>query len=115
MGGGLLREPAKIGGILAALRGAVAGLFTVKMRLGFLRGHGQLRADPRLGERASRSSLLSHATAAPSGKCTGATIMANYIARAVAVSRCPVLANGNLTSASQGRGRARGDLAPAAR
>src|SRR5215217_4037730 len=35
VGGGLLREPAKVGEILATLRAAVPGLFTVKMRIGF--------------------------------------------------------------------------------
>jgi len=35
VGGGLLREPGKIAKILAALRAAVPGLFTVKMRIGF--------------------------------------------------------------------------------
>src|SRR5476649_1430688 len=35
VGGGLLREPERIGEILATLRAAVPGLFTVKMRIGF--------------------------------------------------------------------------------
>src|SRR5688572_14537733 len=35
VGGGLLREPKKVGEILALLRAAVPGLFTVKMRIGF--------------------------------------------------------------------------------
>ena len=34
VGGGLLREPAKVGEILALLRSIVPGLFTVKMRIG---------------------------------------------------------------------------------
>jgi tRNA-dihydrouridine synthase len=98
VGGGLLREPAKIGEILAALRGAVAGLFTVKMRLGF--------ADMDNFEQildlvnTHRVDLLS---------VHGRTVREMYrgdvhyphIARAVAVSRCPVLANGNLTSAAK--------------
>ena len=35
VGGGLLRDPARIGEILATLRAIVPGLFTVKMRIGF--------------------------------------------------------------------------------
>jgi tRNA-dihydrouridine synthase B len=35
VGGGLLRDPERIGAILAALREAVPGLLTVKMRIGF--------------------------------------------------------------------------------
>src|SRR3954465_13252664 len=35
VGGGLLREPAKVAEILRTLRAAVPGLFTVKMRIGF--------------------------------------------------------------------------------
>jgi tRNA-dihydrouridine synthase B len=35
VGGGLLREPEKVGQILATLRAIVPGLFTVKMRIGF--------------------------------------------------------------------------------
>src|SRR5476649_2382907 len=35
VGGGLLRDPAKIDEILGTLRAAVPGLFTVKMRIGF--------------------------------------------------------------------------------
>ena len=35
VGGGLLREPARVGEILARLRASVPGLFTVKMRIGF--------------------------------------------------------------------------------
>ena len=35
VGGGLLREPGRIDEILGALRAAVPGLFTVKMRIGF--------------------------------------------------------------------------------
>src|SRR5581483_10932909 len=35
VGGGLLREPERVGEILALLRATVPGLFTVKMRIGF--------------------------------------------------------------------------------
>jgi tRNA-dihydrouridine synthase B len=35
VGGGLLREPERVGEILGTLRAAIPGLFTVKMRIGF--------------------------------------------------------------------------------
>ena len=96
VGGGLLRDPAKIDAILGALRSAVPGLLTVKMRLGF--------DDPANFERIlelvnrHRVDLLT---------VHGRTVKEMYrgevhydlIARAVQLARCPVLANGNITSA----------------
>ena len=46
VGGGLLRDPARIDEILGALRAAVPGLLTVKMRVG-LRRYRRLRPHPR--------------------------------------------------------------------
>jgi tRNA-dihydrouridine synthase B len=96
VGGGLLREPAKIAGILAALRAAVPGLLTVKMRLGF----DDLAHFERILDLVSehRVDLLT---------IHGRTVKEMYrsevhydaIARAVARVRCPVLANGNVSSA----------------
>ncbi len=98
VGGGLLREPKKIGEILAALRAAVPGLFTVKMRIGF--------EDTRHYEEildlinTHRIDMLS---------VHGRTVRELYrsevhydeIARAVARVRCPVLANGNIVTAAK--------------
>jgi tRNA-dihydrouridine synthase B len=98
VGGGLLRDPERIASILAALRSAVPGLLTVKMRIGF--------EDDQHFERildiveASRVDLLT---------VHGRTVRDSYrgvvryerIARAAARSRCPVLANGNATSAGR--------------
>jgi tRNA-dihydrouridine synthase len=96
VGGGLLRDPARIGEILGALRGAVAGLFTVKMRLGF--------ADMDNFERildivnANDVDLLSvHGRTVK--EMYRSEVHTDFIARAAARSRCPVLANGNITSA----------------
>ncbi|MDB6170612.1 MAG: dihydrouridine synthase [Verrucomicrobia bacterium] len=100
VGGGLLREPGKIDEILGALRAAVPGLFTVKMRIGF----DDTRNFDRILELVNRHrvDLLS---------VHGRTVKEMYrsevhydaIAHAVAHVRCPVLANGNVTSAARAR------------
>ena len=98
VGGGLLRDPAKIAEILGALRAAVPGLFSVKMRLGFDDTLHFERILDLINEH--RVDLLS---------VHGRTVKEMYrsevnydcIAQAVARVRCPVLANGNLTSAAR--------------
>jgi len=97
VGGGLLREPGRIDEILAALRAAVPGLFTVKMRIGF----DDTDAFDRILESVDRhrADLLT---------VHGRTVKEMYrsevrypmIAHAVRRVRCPVLANGNETSAA---------------
>lgn len=98
VGGGLLREPQRVGEILAALRAAVPGLFTVKMRVGFEDArHFETLLDL-VNEH--RVDLLS---------VHGRTVRQMYrgdvsydlIARAAKHVRCPVLANGNVTSAEK--------------
>ena len=98
VGGGLLREPARVGEILAMLRAAVPGLFTVKMRIGF---DDTVNFDPLIDLiNEHRVDLLS---------VHGRTVREMYrsevhydmIARAVTRARCPVLANGNVTSAAR--------------
>ncbi len=98
VGGGLLREPARIDEILGALRAAVPGRLTVKMRLGF----DDTRHLDRILDLVNRHGvdLLS---------VHGRTVKEMYrsevrydaIAHAVARVRCPVLANGNITSAAR--------------
>lgn len=98
VGGGLLRDPEKVGEILALLRAAVPGLFTVKMRIGFEDTTHFDRLVDLVGEHGV--DLLS---------VHGRTVREMYrsevhydlIARAVARARCPVLANGNVTSAAR--------------
>lgn len=95
-GGGLLRDPARVDAILGALRDAVEIPFTVKTRLGF--------DDPAvfaemlsIYARHSLDLLTVH----------GRTVQGMYrsevdyaaIARAVEMMPCPVLANGNVSSA----------------
>lgn len=95
VGGGLLREPARIAEILALLRAAVPGLLTVKMRVGFDDTAHFDRLLDLINEH--RVDLLS---------VHGRTVREMYrgevrydlIARAVTRVRCPVLANGNVTS-----------------
>jgi len=105
VGGGLLREPGRIGDILAALRDAVPGLLTVKMRIGF---DDDMHFDRIIDiVNASGIDLLS---------VHGRTVRDMYrgevryerIARAAARARCPVLANGNVTSASRAAAIVRG-------
>lgn len=98
VGGGLLREPAKIAEILAALRATVPGLFTVKMRIGFDDTRHYDRILDLINE--YRVDLLI---------VHGRTVKEMYrsevhydaIAHAVARVRCPVLANGNITTSAK--------------
>ncbi len=98
VGGGLLRDPERISEILAALREAVHGLLTVKMRLGFDDTAGFEGIVDRVNSH--RADLLS---------VHGRTVREMYrsgvhydcIAAAAARARCPVLANGNITSAAK--------------
>ncbi|MEO6245197.1 MAG: tRNA-dihydrouridine synthase family protein [Opitutaceae bacterium] len=96
VGGGLLREPAKIGEILAMLRAAVPGLFTVKMRIGFEDTANFDRILDLVNEH--RVDLLSvHGRTVK--EMYRSEVHYDWIAHAVARVRCPVLANGNVTSA----------------
>jgi tRNA-dihydrouridine synthase B len=98
VGGGLLREPAKIGEILATLRAVVPGRFTVKMRIGF---------DDTVNFEHILDLVNQHGVDLLS--VHGRTVKEMYrsevhfdaIARAVAHVRCPVLANGNVLSAAR--------------
>lgn len=96
VGGGLLRDPQKVSRILGELRKAVKGLLTVKMRIGFedTANFEQLLDLLNLHE----IDLLS---------LHGRTVKERYhskvhyelITDAVQRVNCPVLANGNVTSA----------------
>ena len=97
VGGGLLRDPDRIHDILGALRAACPGRFTVKMRIGFEDTRHFARILDSVNHH--RVDLLT---------VHGRTVREMYrsevrydeIARAVAAVRCPVLANGNVTSAA---------------
>lgn len=99
-GGGLLRDVAQIDSILGALRDAVETKFSVKTRIGF--------DDPSIFEdllkvysKHSLDLLSVHGrTVAEKYK---SAVHYDYIARAVEVMPCPVLANGNVSSAHKAR------------
>ena len=98
VGGGLHRDLAKVDAILATLRAATPGLFTVKTRIGFDDG-------------ASFDHLLDlvdhHGADLLSVHCRSVKELYRgephyeYAARAVARLRCPVLANGEISSAAK--------------
>lgn len=97
VGGGLLRDPEKINQILGELRSAVDGLLTVKMRIGF---EDTANFDKILA-------LINHHEI-DLLSLHGRTVQGGYhsvvqydaIAHAVPQVKCPVLANGNVTSAA---------------
>ncbi len=98
VGGGLLREPAKVGEILAALRAAVPGLFTVKMRIGFDDTAHFDRLLDLMNEH--RVDLLSvHGRTVK--EMYRSEVHYDFIKHAAARVQCPVLANGNVTSAAR--------------
>ncbi len=96
VGGGLLREPEKVGQILAQLRSVVTGRFTVKMRIGFEdTRHFDTLLDL-INEH--RIDLLAvHGRTVK--EMYRSEVHYEFIAHAVQRVRCPVLANGNITSA----------------
>jgi tRNA-dihydrouridine synthase len=98
VGGGLLREPERIAEILATLRAAVPGLFTVKMRIGFQDTTHFDRILDLINQH--RVDLLSvHGRTVK--EMYRSDVHYDYIARAVERVQCPVLANGNVTSAQR--------------
>ncbi len=96
VGGGLLRDPARIDEILRALRATVPGLFTVKMRIGFEDTANFERILDSVNRH--RVDLLSvHGRTVK--EMYRSEVHYDYIGQAVARVQCPVLANGNITSA----------------
>jgi tRNA-dihydrouridine synthase len=98
VGGGLLREPEKVGQILATLRAIVPGLFTVKMRIGFDDTANFDRLLDLVNEHAV--DLLSvHGRTVK--EMYRSEVHYDFIGHAVRRARCPVLANGNVLSAAR--------------
>jgi tRNA-dihydrouridine synthase B len=98
VGGGLLRDPAKIDELLGALRAAVPGLFTVKMRIGFDSTDNYRPILDLINKH--RVDLLSvHGRTVKEGYRS--EVHYDFIAEAARTVRCPVLANGNVTSAAK--------------
>lgn len=96
VGGGLLRDPAKIDELLGALRAAIPGLFTVKMRLGFEDTANYLRILDVIN-RHDVDLLSVHGRTVKEGYRS--EVHYDFIAEAARRVRCPVLANGNISSA----------------
>lgn len=99
-GGGLLRDRAQIDSILGALREVIDTRFTVKTRIGF--------DDPGvfedlLGVYSKHSLDLLSVHGRTVAEKYRSTVHYDYIARAVEVMACPVLANGNVVSAAKAR------------
>jgi tRNA-dihydrouridine synthase B len=98
VGGGLLRDPAKIDELIGALRDAVPGLFTVKMRIGFDSTENYERVLSLINKHGV--DLLSvHGRTVKEGYRSD--VHYDHIAIAARTVRCPVLANGNVTSADK--------------
>ena len=96
VGGGLLRDPDMIDRILGALRDAVKGRLTVKMRLGFDNtAHFDRILD--LINRHHIDLLSLHGRTVK--EMYHSDVHYDLIAHAVQRVHCPVLANGNVTSA----------------
>jgi len=95
VGGGLLREPEKVREIIQHLRAAVPGLFTVKMRLGF----NDESAAEKIVEIVNENEvnlLTVHGRTVKGGYRS--EVNYDAIAAVVAKAKCPVLANGDVTS-----------------
>ena len=98
VGGGLLRDPDRIDGILGALRAALPGLLTVKMRIGF----DDARNFDRVLDLVNRHGvdlLTIHGRTVK--EMYRSDVRYDLIAHAVRHVHCPVLANGNIISADR--------------
>ena len=95
-GGGLLRNPERVDALLGALRAAISGRFTVKTRIGFSDpGEFDRLLEVFARHRIDLLTVHGRTVAEKYGPC----VHFDRIAQAVRSVRCPVLANGNVTSA----------------
>ncbi len=99
-GGGLLREPQKIDAILGALRDVVTIPFTVKTRIGF-ESPAEFDALLALFAKHPIDLLTVHARTVTQMYRPG--VRYDLIAQAARELKCPVLANGNVFSATQAK------------
>jgi len=97
-GGGLLREPKRVDAILGALRDTITTKFTVKTRLGFDTPEVFQELLPIFAKH-SLDLLTVHGRTVK--EMYGPEVHYEHIARAVAAMPCPVIANGNVSSAQQ--------------
>lgn len=99
-GGGLLREPQRVDSILGALREAVQGRFTVKTRLGF---EDDAVFDTLLPIFAKHAIDLLTVHGRTVAQMYRSEVDYDRIAQAVEAMPCPVLANGNVSSAGKAK------------
>jgi tRNA-dihydrouridine synthase B len=97
VGGGLLRDPEKIDRILGELRAVVEGRLTVKMRIGF-EDTANFDRILTLIDRHDIDLLSLHGRTVK--QMYHGTVNYDLIAHAVQRLRCPVFANGNVSSAA---------------
>ena len=97
-GGGLLRDPERVNRVLGALRDAVPGLFTVKMRVGF-ESTEHFPSLLALLDKHDVDLLSLHGRTVK--ELYSADVHYDLIAEAVRSVRCPVLANGEISSAER--------------
>lgn len=97
-GGGLLREPERVGAILGALRDAVRIKFTVKTRIGF---DSPEVYDQLLPIFAKHPIDLLTVHARTVKEMYRSEVHYEFITRTVQAMSCPVLANGNIYSAQK--------------
>lgn len=98
VGGGLLREPAKIDAVLGCLRSAIKGRLTVKMRIGF---DSDEHFDTILDLIESHAVDLLSLHARTVKEAYRSAVHYEYIRHAAKRLSCPVLANGNITSVAK--------------
>ena len=98
VGGGLLRDLDRVDEILGLMRASVPGLFTVKMRIGF----DDTTPFERMVELVNKHNVdLLSVHGRTVKEMYRSEVHYDFIAQAAARVRCPVLANGNLTSAAR--------------
>lgn len=100
VGGGLLRDPAKVDAILGCLREAIDGHFSVKMRIGF-EDDRNFKEILNLIEKHQIDLLSLHARTVK--EAYRSEVHYEYIKYATEHVPCPVLANGNITSVRKGQ------------
>ncbi len=98
VGGGLLRDPAKVDELIGHLRDAVPGVFTVKMRIGF---DSTENFEHILGLINKHGVNLLSVHGRTVKEMYRSEVHYDSIGIAARTVRCPVLANGNVTSAAK--------------
>tara|TARA_B100000965_G_scaffold349735_1_gene323072 strand:- start:6228 stop:7289 length:1062 start_codon:yes stop_codon:yes gene_type:complete len=100
VGGGLLRDPKRVDAVLGFLREHISGLFTVKMRIGFdSTEHFDALLDLINKHKVDLLSLHGRTVK----EMYRSEVHYDFIQHAAERAECPVLANGNITSAEKAR------------